>query len=72
MVNCIPLNDEREHEKSTTCWCEPLVEYLNPETGLPYPNGPSIIHNAADHREACEIMTSESLAPDKRWIAVLD
>lgn len=71
MVNCIPLNDEREHEESTTCWCEPRVEWLDPETGMPYPNGPGIYHNAADGREACEEVTGESLAPDKQWASIL-
>jgi hypothetical protein len=72
MVNCIPLNDEREHERSTQCWCEPDVAWADHDTGIPYPNGPSIIHHAADGREACEEITGESLGPGKLWMATLD
>lgn len=46
------------------CWCEPEVEWVDEDTGLPYPNGPIVIHNAADSRE-------NTLRPDakKPWKA---
>jgi hypothetical protein len=67
MVNVIPSNDEREHDHSANCWCEPRVEWIDPETGFPYPNGPGIYHNAADCREFSEEITGESVSEGKFW-----
>lgn len=50
MIHVLPINDLRDHEESTYCWCEPRVEWLD-ESGLPYPDGPVVIHNALDGRE---------------------
>lgn len=72
MVNVLPLNDDREHDLCTACWCEPRVEWAHPDTGAIYGNGPLVVHNAADCREACEVVTGESLAPEKRWHFVSD
>ena len=44
----LPLNDLKEHEESTTCECEPKIEFTE--------NGDMIIkHNSFDGREAIEI-----------------
>lgn len=49
-----PTSDERPHDtESLECWCDPAVEYLDPD-GIPYPEGPLIIHHAADCRELIE------------------
>ena len=67
----LPLNDDREHEESAECWCDPLASYIDEETGLPYPNnGLFIIHNAADHREFVEVALGEPMGPDKKWMSV--
>lgn len=67
-VHTIPLNDEREHAPETDCWCEPRVEWVDPETGLPWAEGGAlVIHNAADCREVAEAVTGESVEPDKEW-----
>ena len=71
MVNVIPLNDEREHVHSTECWCEPFVEWADPVDGIVHENGPVIVHNAADCREACEEVTGASLSREKTWKAIL-
>lgn len=49
MIEVVPINDVREHSNGVGCWCLPVVEYLD-ETGLPYAEGPIVIHNAADGR----------------------
>lgn len=70
-VHTIPLNDEREHEQTTDCWCDPTVIWIDPKTGLPWANGgPMVVHNAADCREACELITGEAIEPGKGWIAI--
>ncbi len=48
MVSVVPLNDDREHCLAVDCWCEPTVEWIDKETGRPYPNGPLVIHNRAN------------------------
>ena len=50
MVSVIPINDLRSHRKHD-CWCQPAVVWIDEETGLPYPNGPLVVHNSADGRE---------------------
>lgn len=75
MLNCYPLNDEREHELNAQCWCEPDVLWLDPDTGLPWTNphaSPFIVHHAADCREVSEAVTGESVSDDQRWETVVD
>lgn len=70
-VHVIPLNDERQHIQSAECWCDGLVEWLDPETQLPWANGSyRMIHNSADCGEVVEKITDESMAPDKQWEVV--
>ena len=70
-VHCIPNNDEREHIQSVECWCDGLVEWLDPDTGLPWANGSyRMIHNAADCREYSEEVTGDSMEPGKNWSVV--
>ncbi len=63
MVSVIPINDTRRHWKQD-CWCQPTVEWIDPDTGLPYANGPLVIHNSADGREHRERRGEPT---DKRW-----
>jgi len=74
MINCVPRNDERAHVLAVDCWCQPRVEWLDPDTGLPWAsgNGPLVIHNAADCREASENVTGESVAPGLDWERIED
>ena len=53
MMHVLPINDEREHETTTTCWCEPRIEWNDPETGEVYSEA-LVIHNSADGRELIE------------------
>lgn len=69
MVNVIPNNDEREHIRSADCWCNPEVEWANPETGMPYAAGPLIGHNSADCREYGEI-DGMAIEPGKNWAVI--
>lgn len=41
-VHVIPLNDYREHEETTECWCNPAHD-----DGV-------VVHNALDGRELVE------------------
>lgn len=69
-VHCVPLNDEREHVLSADCWCDGLVEWLDPETGLPWAAGSyRMIHMALDCRELAE-GDGHSMAPGKGWKVV--
>lgn len=67
MVNVIPLNDEREHQHTADCWCGPESRWQDKDTGEIYANGPIIIHNASDHREAVERLLGEAISKDKTW-----
>lgn len=70
-LHCIPNNDEREHELSADCWCGPAVDWLDPETGLPWAAGSfRAIHNAADCRETAEELDGFTMAPGKDWSVV--
>lgn len=53
MIHVLPINDLKEHEETTTCWCNPKVEFADPETGEQYSEG-LVIHNSADGREFVE------------------
>jgi hypothetical protein len=67
-VHVIPLNDEQEHEKSTSCWCEPTVNWIDPDTNRPWANGSCmVVHNAADCREFSEQVTGEGVSPSQKW-----
>lgn len=67
MVNCIPINDEKAHEHSPQCWCQPTVTYLDEETGAVFRNGPMVIHNSADQREVLERLIKEGVSPEQMW-----
>lgn len=67
MINCVPENDDREHEHSQSCWCNPSVRWKD-DDGKIYPNGPIVIHEAADQRQVVERLIGEGIAPDKKWI----
>ena len=51
LVEVTPIRDVRAHHEGPECWCGPETEWLDPDTGLPYENGPLVIHRAADGRE---------------------
>lgn len=58
-VHVYPLNDWIEHKVDEdagqyTCPCEPRIEYVDPDTGVPHEE-PLVIHNALDWREKEEI-----------------
>lgn len=53
MLHVLPINDKKEHEETTMCWCLPSVEWDCPETGEAYSEG-LVIHNSADGREFIE------------------
>lgn len=67
MVNVRPANDEIEHLADVYCECRPRVEYRHPETGEELENGPLIVHNAADGREAVESGIGELLSTAHGW-----
>lgn len=56
-VHIVPINDLAPHDDSgvCTCWCQPRVETLDPQTGASYPEGAHlVIHHSADGRELVE------------------
>ena len=50
MVEVKPINDLHEHD-GMDCACDPYVEWMDPELGLPYPEGPLVVHSSFDNRE---------------------
>lgn len=73
-VHTVPNNDEREHQLTTDCWCEPCVEWIDPESGMPWESGlgPLVHHNAADCRECAKQLDGESMEPGKDWSILHD
>lgn len=53
-IHVIPNNDPPGHKENQDCLCEPRVEYIDKETGLPFPGGCVVIHNSWDGRELKE------------------
>lgn len=53
MIHVVPLNDERQHEPTSDCWCEPTLDFVDPETGQPW---------------ASENITGECVENGKEWI----
>lgn len=55
-VHVVPVNDLREHTvEDFDCECDPTIEWIDPETELPYEDGPLVIHNSWDGRELLEV-----------------
>lgn len=47
-----PVSDWIDHKTDgTECPCDPTTEYMDPETGLPYPDGPLVRHNRVGPKE---------------------
>ena len=53
-VHITPINDLREHEYTTTCWCQPSVEEPLCVKWKPLTWGRLVIHHSADGRELVE------------------
>lgn len=52
-VHVVPVDDWIDHVvdgDGAECPCCPDVQWIDPETGLPYPNGALVTHNAVDGR----------------------
>ena len=79
-VHVYPVNDERPHDLTypgaAPCWCQPRIEWLDPETGRAWPRGPVVIHSSEDCREIveCAMNINGEVGPafglDKRWEVV--
>lgn len=53
-VHVYPINDWIDHDTECTaadctCLCNPRIDYIDPDTGLPYED-PIVVHNAIDGR----------------------
>ena len=46
MINVLPINDLRDHEEATSCWCHPRLILDAPEI--------IAVHHSADGRELLE------------------
>ncbi|HEY1171026.1 MAG TPA: hypothetical protein VGH19_06605 [Verrucomicrobiae bacterium] len=68
-VHVVPNNDDRQHS-AVSCWCDPKIEYLDPENGMPYEKGPLVTHNSMDCRESVERLLKEGVDKDKDWACV--
>lgn len=54
-IHIYPADDWIEHDTdSSECICEPTIEYVDKETGIPF-SEPLVIHNAIDQREKYEL-----------------
>ncbi len=53
MWHVYPVDDWYEHQidEDYECPCDPTVEWIDPQTELPYEDGPLVIHNAFDGRQ---------------------
>lgn len=51
-AHCYPEEDAKPHDiESLDCPCDPRIDWIDDDTGLPYPNGPCVWHNAFDEME---------------------
>lgn len=67
-VHVYPVDDFMTHVlEGTGCSCEPRIEWLDPDTGLPYSNGPLVVHNALDRRELTEQYRESGEWKSKGW-----
>ena len=47
-VHVYPVNRDHRIDDDAECWCHPDVEYIDPDTGVPWAgNGPLVIHSNA-------------------------
>ena len=54
MIHIFPIGEETLHEtKGTQCWCNPDVEWVDPDTREAYREA-LVIHHSRDHREVVE------------------
>lgn len=44
-IHVAPADDDGHQLHGTDCWCDPEVEWIDPDTGMPYPRGPLVVHN---------------------------
>lgn len=45
-VHIVPTSEDKDHTYGVEgCRCDPDVQYLDEDTGLPYPYGPLVTHN---------------------------
>lgn len=46
MIHVAPSQDSIQHNTghSTVCECDPDIEYIDPEDGMPYARGPLVKH----------------------------
>lgn len=68
MVNVIPVRDIRRHRRSAVCWCLPRIERFD-NNGLPFGNGPLVVHRSADGREHDE---EHGIKTSKKWATYHD
>ena len=55
-VHIYPTKDLQPHDLTgEECGCEPVVEWIDSETDLPYECGPVIVHNAFDGRKRHQV-----------------
>lgn len=50
VYHILPINDLKEHEESSTCYCYPEVKFVDGEM--------FIVHNSFDGRELKEVVAS--------------
>lgn len=54
-VHVVPVDDLVEHTDDD-CVCGPDYEFVHPETGVSYGDGPVVFHHSLDGREAAELV----------------
>jgi hypothetical protein len=59
MIHVAPIDDLQEHVLDLDCDCGANQEWIDPETGLPYQEGPLVVHASFDGRE--------NLPNGKKW-----
>jgi hypothetical protein len=58
-VHVYPVREQEQHDlENTDCRCDPYVEWINDDTGLPYENGPLVVHEAFSDKVRAEVSLS--------------
>lgn len=60
-VHLYPISEEKQHDLecvSGECKCDPVIAWIDDHTGLPYENGPLVIHQ--ELTKGCSIVQTSA------------
>src|SRR5688572_21559497 len=66
-LHVYPSCDVCDHEiEGCSCWCEPRIEWSNPETGMPYSGGPLVVHNQLIDEDGWRLLAEAERIKNRR------